>query len=849
MKLFRQVFCIFCLVSLLGFISGCSDSDDDSDKNTNTTSTISGVASKAPLNGATISFYKITDEGKKGELLGTVKTKEDGTYEVSLNYSGPVLAIAAGGTYIDEATNKKVTLTTELRAAISDASDKIVSSITPLTELAVRDAENTGGFKPENIKASNKKLGQLLGDDDEKDITKINPFDPNDKDGDKKDILQKNYTLLLAAISQLTQNEKKDLNDIIKDIEDDLSDGTLETTGKKFKKAIEDYSSKNENTWVKEAKEETTKKVDDLAQGGFTPTGSIADAKKALVSLIKGVDEKDIEDSLSESEKADIKKERLEAFLDFMNNVPDTSEAHLINSIAIMFDIYNDSSIRTITTNLGIDNIFNENKTDSLKAGNLLKEMISAQESNQENLDGVISSIESKFSLLKEELEKISVLDDESFSFSLTGMDTVYFDKADVKIMQAISEAGLAFVNIIQAHEFKVENWDVEIDGQTYDYSKLFDESEEAQNDEMADDIFLKNNEKLLSFKEDFHSELNDAKANILNIKKYMEQANEIVYALTNKELLKRQQNAFAYGESFDKEFFDMLIKETLVSLNDLMTDSKTAFDSIETEEIPGTVSSTVIEGKAYETEEINVYKRNIYPTDFAKEQKLTVADFFLGDTPGRNIINSTSDSDFELYKEADSKKLFKENIVNVDLEEPMAAFPVPKKSIEIDGSESDWADIKLYTIPQVQASVGFAKGEGTELYTLFKLNDVSIIDENTHLHIGIWNGTREYSQDKCYGVGLDLRLENSAPVIELETTLNSSGSHTLEDLKKYGLIEYKFLADNSSVEIKINNYQAFPFTDPSIFSDVHGFMEKNVQDGGYEYINFGETIKFTAED
>ena len=112
------------------------------------------------------SGVKLSAYDQNGQLLGTADIASDGTYRIAAagkgNYRGTVLlkAIDANDTvpnYLDEATGSNKSLDTELRAlgvaqgsstqfAITGENAHLVINISPLTELAVRQAAVTGNM-------------------------------------------------------------------------------------------------------------------------------------------------------------------------------------------------------------------------------------------------------------------------------------------------------------------------------------------------------------------------------------------------------------------------------------------------------------------------------------------------------------------------------------------------------------------------------------------------------------------------------------------------------------------------------------------------------------------------------
>jgi hypothetical protein len=189
------------------FLSACGGGSSSSDggttvvpPNTNSDTVISGVASKGPITG-TINIYALTTTGSKSGLLksGTI-TK--GQYDVNIGkHAGPML-LEVTGSYIDEATgvSKSITANAPLRTALANAANTMKVAVTPLTELAVQKA---GALTPSAIDAGNK----LVSDIFKFDIINTQPLDPSLPFTTTTEVSQKDYTLTLAALSQLARRD------------------------------------------------------------------------------------------------------------------------------------------------------------------------------------------------------------------------------------------------------------------------------------------------------------------------------------------------------------------------------------------------------------------------------------------------------------------------------------------------------------------------------------------------------------------------------------------------------------------------------------------------------------------
>ncbi len=116
-----------CIRALLGLavcaaISACIDNGSSGDvvavpaplttSSAATTPNLIGNAVDAPLTGATVNFYQLNADGSQGALLGTTITDSKGGYSVVLTAvpTAPILAVATGGSYIDEASGLAVNL-------------------------------------------------------------------------------------------------------------------------------------------------------------------------------------------------------------------------------------------------------------------------------------------------------------------------------------------------------------------------------------------------------------------------------------------------------------------------------------------------------------------------------------------------------------------------------------------------------------------------------------------------------------------------------------------------------------------------------------------------------------------
>ncbi len=175
-----------------------------------TTHALSGVASKGLIKNGTnnVKVYALNADGSKGSLLATTSTGAKGDYAADLgSYAGAVL-VEVSGTYTDEATGQPVTIAANkpLRAAVDSVVGSIAVSVTPLTELAVQKAG--GALTKDSIQQANAQVSAFFN----LDVIATKPVDASASALNASGVsaAQKNYTLALAAVSQMANSNTAD---------------------------------------------------------------------------------------------------------------------------------------------------------------------------------------------------------------------------------------------------------------------------------------------------------------------------------------------------------------------------------------------------------------------------------------------------------------------------------------------------------------------------------------------------------------------------------------------------------------------------------------------------------------
>ena len=175
---------------------------------TSTGTTISGVASLGVIKGGTVNVYAPPASGDlSGKiLLKTTTTDASGSFSASIGtYSGPVLIEVSGDkVYTDEATGNlsSISAAAPLRAVtvVGTAGASVPVSVTPLTELATRKALNGTILTAAAVSSANALVSNLF----QWDIIATRPVDPALPAVNAATQAQRDYTLALAAISELT---------------------------------------------------------------------------------------------------------------------------------------------------------------------------------------------------------------------------------------------------------------------------------------------------------------------------------------------------------------------------------------------------------------------------------------------------------------------------------------------------------------------------------------------------------------------------------------------------------------------------------------------------------------------
>lgn len=240
----RQILFLFAL-SLYLPLSACGGGGGGND-NTNSGGTqpdgytVNGIVYKGPINGAAISVHALRADGSAGALLGSSSSSSDGAFTVQNvedSDSGCIVITAAGGSFVDEATEETVTLGSDdmMGVATCHGNNDATVTISPLTNAALARARrlaSEGMALSTAIARANDAVGRQWGLPDIVGVQPLDPFIVHEPAGSMEErldlIAQLSYGMLLAGLSESANFNGVASFDLATAIADDVSDGLLD---------------------------------------------------------------------------------------------------------------------------------------------------------------------------------------------------------------------------------------------------------------------------------------------------------------------------------------------------------------------------------------------------------------------------------------------------------------------------------------------------------------------------------------------------------------------------------------------------------------------------------------------
>ncbi len=197
------------LLAILGLaisVAGCGGGGSTTGGTTPpATTTITGTVGKGIFTSGVVECYFVNG-ATKGPLFTSATINSNGGYTLDIGTNSGIVLLEAYGSYIDESTNAVRTITKNVNPPqrsviyIAGPSGAKVAAITPLTELAVRNAySRSTALTQENVEAAN----ALVSDIYTFDIQTTLPVQPSATALVSASPAQKRYTMILAGISNL----------------------------------------------------------------------------------------------------------------------------------------------------------------------------------------------------------------------------------------------------------------------------------------------------------------------------------------------------------------------------------------------------------------------------------------------------------------------------------------------------------------------------------------------------------------------------------------------------------------------------------------------------------------------
>lgn len=664
-----------------------------------TPATIAGTASKGPIKNATIRVYKI-ENGEKGNRIGQGTSDGNGQFSIELDeaYDGPVYIEATGGQYTDEATGQDKDLTITMRAAMPGVSgDEVTGCVTPLTELAVRKA---GYLNPENISAANEMISQLLGIGG--DILSDQPFDPTQAGGgDGTSDAAAVYTMLLAAISEMCDETGQDLEDALKQLEDDLDDNMLDETGDLLQDCLEAFSQSDRNRSGVDA-DDALDLLKAIAETGFEPTGDLADLKAALLDFMQAPT-----------------ANHFTALFALFPMVPDTPEASLFAALGELTAVYYSDAADFFRTDLGIDFGMDwDAQEEAMEA--YLRGLTNYNTQVQEAVQEINTRLQTVITYLED-------AEDAHTSISLTGFDTLYLDGVDVSLLKAMTHMLIAGCCYVESLDLAVGNWIIDGDTDFRDIEKPTDAQQED---------FLTANPDLMTYADkgkllDFRNAVKDALA-------AYDAAYQALAAMTRDQRDQRVRHAFTpvWGD-FGLKMAEALSSETRVSILNALQDHT---ENLVFPEAEWDTHETVVvadDGYAYWQETHDIVLRTFVPNPLYDDgdYNYSLYDFAHGYLSPRDFMLAnmglSDEVEKDVYMQSGPETVYAEGLTEIQWDEPIDTYTIVESdTIAIDGNADDWAGIRPL-VKTDDMTVKLARQNGRLLLFAQAIDGGTIFDTN----------------------------------------------------------------------------------------------------------------------
>jgi len=192
---------------------------------------LAGNVIKGPVVGASVDFYVLNEDGTKGPKLGSTTTDATGSYAVTLNPgpTGPILAEASGGSYVDEWTGVDTVLasTDILTAALPAGTTR--ATVNPVTHIAATRARAMAAQDVSLATAVDAANFGVAGLYRIQDMIGALPAPANNADElSMATWAERTYGIILGGIAQLAASLNVRAIDLVAALASDFSDGIFD---------------------------------------------------------------------------------------------------------------------------------------------------------------------------------------------------------------------------------------------------------------------------------------------------------------------------------------------------------------------------------------------------------------------------------------------------------------------------------------------------------------------------------------------------------------------------------------------------------------------------------------------
>lgn len=210
-------------------LSACGGSSSTAEQS----GTVEGVATKGPIDAATVTAFALNADGSHGSYLGMTTSSANGSFSLEIDYEGAIAIVVTEGSYVDEASGHSVHLSAEdkLEVMVSSAAEATSVAVTALTTIAAARARANASFGLETAILSAHIEVAALFDLEGIDIAATIPSDLTRSASARDSMEAKRYGLVQAGLTQLAKDGDESpeaVLELVANIALDFSSGILD---------------------------------------------------------------------------------------------------------------------------------------------------------------------------------------------------------------------------------------------------------------------------------------------------------------------------------------------------------------------------------------------------------------------------------------------------------------------------------------------------------------------------------------------------------------------------------------------------------------------------------------------